>query len=374
MHENAGVLIVSASAGAGHVRAGDALHRAFSLVEPALRVEHVDILELAPRWVRSAVGGGFDLMAARAPWLWEQIYRRTDGPLDYDARWGILMQRTLFREFRRLLLTDRWSACVCTHFLPAQLAAGRAGLPPFAVAITDFVLHRYWLQPGVDQYFVATAGMAADLILRAPWAAVLPTGIPVDPEFGAAPERSAARVSLGLRPDRPVALVMGGGLGLGVEASVDAALRCGVPDLQTVAVCGRNSAAARRLRALDLAPDRLQVHGFVPQMPRLMAAADVVVTKPGGLTASEALAVQRPLLLTRPIPGQEEGNTRALVAAGAALAAGEPAVLRDALAAVFGQAGLLDRLSAGARAIGRPDAACRIASHIRHRHLRDRAA
>ncbi|HEX2188750.1 MAG TPA: hypothetical protein VHG51_07605, partial [Longimicrobiaceae bacterium] len=158
-----GVLIVSASTGTGHLRAGEALRQAFAERDPALRVEHVDLLGLAPRWVRAAYGAGYELVAARAPWLWERIYHRTDGEDHDHARWGPLAQRLLFREFRRLLLAGPWRLCLCTHFLPCQLAAGRPGLPPFALVVTDFTLHRYWAQPAVRRYFVATEALGAEL-------------------------------------------------------------------------------------------------------------------------------------------------------------------------------------------------------------------
>jgi processive 1,2-diacylglycerol beta-glucosyltransferase len=159
-------LIVSASAGTGHVSAGRALHAAFESAGCA-QVVHVDVLDLAPRWVRAAYGGGFELLASRAPGVWREVYRRSDGHTD-DARWGTIARRLIFREFERLLTAERWSFCVCTHFLPAQLAAGRPNVPPFASVVTDFALHRYWVQPRVSQYFVATPDMARDLHARLP--------------------------------------------------------------------------------------------------------------------------------------------------------------------------------------------------------------
>lgn len=162
------ILIVSASAGTGHLRAADAVAAALAERHPHLHREHVDLLTLAPRWVRAVYGTGYEMVAARAPGLWGGIYRATDG-VDADAaRWGPAAERTLFRAFAGLLRARRWSACLCTHFLPAQLAAGRPGLPPFALAVTDFTLHRVWAQRGVGQYFVATETLARQLSARVP--------------------------------------------------------------------------------------------------------------------------------------------------------------------------------------------------------------
>jgi processive 1,2-diacylglycerol beta-glucosyltransferase len=373
MHRPA-VLIVSASTGTGHARAAEALRGALLDREPGVRVEHVDLLDLAPRWVRAAYGSGYELVVARAPWLWERIYRRTDGEDGDRARWGPLAQRLLFREFRRLLLASPWRVCLCTHFLPCQLAAGRPGLPPFALAVTDFTLHRYWVQPGVRRYFVATDALAAELRPRVRGASVLATGIPVSPAFAEAPFRAEARRLLGLDARRRVVLVIGGGLGLGMEEMVAATLAADVDDVQVVAVCGRNDAARTRLAALGLPPERLHVCGYVAGIERHASAADVVVTKPGGLTSSEALALGRPLILTRPIPGQEVGNTRALVAAGAALPAADGRALRQAVEEVFTAEGLLPGLASAARRMGRPHAAHAVAEAVQAGSLADAEA
>lgn len=363
------VLVVSASCGTGHASAGNALRQALLERDPSLRVEHVDLLELAPRWVRATYGTGYERVAARAPWLWDHVYRRTDGDAD-DSRWGPLAHRLVFREFRRLLRTGDWGLCLCTHFLPCQLAAGRPGLPPFALVVTDFALHRVWVQPGVHRYFVATDAVRADLRRRrVRGARVQVSGIPISPAFAAAPAQAEARAALGLDPGRPVALVMGGGLGLGVEEATDAAVAACPEGVQVVAVCGRNEEARARLEARGLPRERLRVEGYTSGMERWLSAADLVATKPGGLTSSETLALGRPLLLTRPIPGAEEGNTRALVAAGAALAGQDSASLRDAFRRVWTEEGLLERLAAAARRVGRPDAAQTVASTVRREYL-----
>jgi len=365
---NRGVLLLSASTGTGHLSAADALHAAFADADPGLRVEHVDLLTLAPPWVRAFYGAGFELVAARAPALWKGIYRFTDGDAHDRAHWGPLAHRLLFRAFRRLLGSHPWSACLCTHFLPCQLAAGRPGLPPFALAITDFTLHRIWVQPGVRRYFVATETLAGELRARVR-AGVEATGIPIDPAIARVPARAEARSEWGLHPERPVALVAGGGLGIGVEEAAGAALAACAPDATVVVVCGRNEAARARLESLAMPPERLRVLGYVRGLPSLMSAADVVATKAGGLSVSEALALGRPLLLTRPIPGAEEGNTRALEREGAALAGRTAGEMRAAFRRVFTEPGLLPRLAGTAAALGRPASARAVVDSVRSAYL-----
>lgn len=373
--ERSGVLIVSASTGTGHLRAAEALRQAFARRDPSLRVDHVDLLETAPWWVRATYGVGYEMVAARAPRVWDRIYRLTDGENPDRARWAPLAHHFLFRRFRRLLLSRPWRLCLGTHFLPCQLAAGRAGLPPFALAVTDFTLHRFWVQPGVRRYFVATEALAAELRARVGGSRVEAAGIPVAPAFAEAPGREEARSALGIGAGRRVALVMGGGLGLGVEEAALAALEGTDTSVLVVAVCARNEGARARLAARGLPEWRLRVLGYVEGVERWIAAADVVATKPGGLTVSETLALGRPLVLTRPIPGAEEGNTRALVAAGAALAAPDEPALRRAFGRLFGgEPGLLERLAEGARGLGRPHAAEAVAAAVEREYLRGAGA
>jgi processive 1,2-diacylglycerol beta-glucosyltransferase len=362
MNGSGGVLVVSASTGTGHARAADALVEGFARSAPDLHVRHEDLLLLAPRWVRAVYGGGYELMAMRAPWLWREVYRWTDASDGDRARWGAAAERILFREFRRLLLSRHWDACVCTHFLPGQLTAGRPGLPPFSTVVTDFTLHRFWVQPRVRSYFLPIEAAAEDLRRRLPGVRAEATGIPVAAAFRDRIDRAGARHLLGLAADAPIVLVMGGGLGIGVEAATHALLASGVSGLQVISLCGRNDSARGALATLGLPDDRLRVIGFEPAVHRLIAACDVVVTKPGGLTCSETLAMGRPLILTRPIPGQEEGNTRALVGAGVALAAPSDAALAHAIQRFYGEPGLWLRLQESARRIGSGDAADRIAA------------
>lgn len=365
-------LIVSASAGTGHVSAGRALEAAFRDAGWS-DIVHVDILDLTPRWVRAAYGGGFELLAARAPAVWREVYRRSDGPDADAARWAPVAQRFVFRDFDRVLRSRPWAFCVSTHFLPCQLAAGR-DRTPFTAVVTDFTLHRYWVQPRVDHYCVATPDMASDLHRRLPAAAITVSGIPVAAAFRRDVAQYRARMDAGLPADRRTALVMGGGLGIGVEESTRAALDSGVPDLQVVAVCGRNDAARERLASLSAVDERLRVVGYSSDVATLIAASDVVVTKPGGLTCSETLAVGRPLVLTRAIPGHEEANVRYLCARGAAFEAQSPRDVGPALRNLLLDPAVLAAYTWRARDTGARNAARAVVDSVTHRVARRNAA
>lgn len=355
------VLIVSASAGTGHTRAAEAVGTAVSAA--GLQPTHVDILDLAPRWVRTLYGTGFEALVSHAPRVWGELYRFSDGADADQARWAAAARRSVFYAFQRLLTANHWDQVVCTHFLPAQLSAGRLrSTPPFTLVITDFTLHRYWVQPRVSRYCVASPELACQLGARLPHARISVTGIPIDRRFSIDRDETAARRELGWSEAAQIAVVMGGGVGIGVEAAVRACLQSAPAGVQIVAVCGRNTDALARLRALPASSDRLTCLGYVTEIEKVMLAADVIVTKPGGLTCSEALALGKPLILTRPIPGHEEGNVRFLTRAGAAAEGCTSAKLAEALSHMFRDGTMRARISDLARTLGRPNAAEVIAS------------
>lgn len=374
MAEHARILIASASAGTGHVRAGEALREALLARDPSSQVEHVDVLDMGPGWLRRAYRDGFELVASKAPWLWKELYELTDLGRTDPARWGRPAKSLLFPELDRLVKDGGWDAVLATHFLPAQLVAGRPGTPPVALVVTDFTLHRWWVQPRVKRYFVATRDLADEVRHRVRGARADATGIPIAPSFMEALPRAAARASLGLDPHRPVALVMGGGMGIGVEEAARAVAAADTP-CQVLVVTGRNERARESLQHdAGLPNHRLHVHGLVDRMPDFLAAADVVVTKPGGLTLSEALALGRPLVLTRGIPGHEDGNVEAITAAGAALHAPTDARLTGTIRRLAAEPRLLKSLADDARRIGRPHAAPTVAGMVRREYVLDLVA
>lgn len=253
-------------------------------------------------------------------------------------------------------------AAIATQMGPAALLAGirsrrRLALPLIAVP-TDFGIHDFWLQRGVGCFCVAhdtvtRPDLPAGSLVRA-------TGLPLMPDFRQLPERSEARVELGLPPEKPVVLVAGGGLGLGV-GELSEQILAQVPEVIVVAVNGRNTAAHAAVQAqAPFSSDRLIHYGWTDRMPALLRAADVVVGKPGGLTVAESLACGRYLLAINSPGGQEGFNVRFLAHHGA----GELTRTEDVgerLRALLADPGHLDRLQAQVALLGRRDGALQIA-------------
>ena len=359
------LLILSVSAGAGHVRAAQALEAAAQAASPAFDVTHLDLLTLVPRDFRKLYGEQYIKLVEKLPQLWSYLYSKTDRPTR-DTLVGNLKRaaeklntRKLNAEIERVAP----DAILCTHFLPAELlsrqrAKGRA-LPPLWVQVTDFDVHALWVHPHVDRYCVANDEVAFRLADRGvPRERISVTGIPVMPQFSAPLERAFCAAELGLAPEKFTALMMAGGAGVGsLDALAERLLR--LPDeLQLVALAGRNAELLGRLRVLaERHPARLFPLGFTTTVERVMTAADLVITKPGGLSVSECLAKRRPMLLVSPIPGQEERNADYLLEAGAAIKAPDAATLVFKLAGLLADPVRLAAMSEAAHKIARPDAA-----------------
>ncbi|MDT8901277.1 MGDG synthase family glycosyltransferase [Anaeroselena agilis] len=358
------VLFISAPVGAGHVRAAQAVGAALRRLAPGVATEFANVFDFfSPRLGKAILAGYLKVLD-----VFPQAYGAAYG-------WGnssrlALAGRAAVSGFlagrmERYIAVSRPDVVVVSHATPAGLVAhlaarGRLAAPTVAV-VTDFVVHRLWVYPELGMYCVAHEGLRDYLAAAGvPRERSAVTGIPVDGRFAAPLGKREARAALGLREDAPVVLIMGGGAGVLPMAEIVAGLEALARPLQLVAVAGRNEALRRRLTAEAgrLKFCTLEALGFVDNVDVLMAAADLLVSKPGGLTAAEALARGLPLLIFRPIPGQEDANTAFLTAHGAAVrveSAGELAALAGGMLAE--RAAGLEALSSAALDLGRPGAA-----------------
>jgi len=334
-----------------------------------VRTEVVDSYRYAASIFSKVVSDGYIGMVKTIPQLYGVIYDRAERAKQAGG-FRVWAAEFTARNLQGLLAKMKPSAVVCTHAFPCNAMAAYKRLfdpaIPVLGVVTDFVVHPFWIYKNIDAYAVATAEERATMIARG----IDPdrieiTGIPVDPRFGRVRDRNAVRRELGLPLDKPVVLVMGGGLGLGPIATTARALAENGRDLYAVVIVGRNARLQRRV-ADDAArvPYETRVLGFVDNVDAYMHAADVLVTKPGGLTISEALVANLPMVLMRPLPGQEERNARYLVQRGAAVRARRAADLARTVSALLDDETRRSALREAAAALGHPDAAMRIADRI----------
>lgn len=358
------LLLLSVSAGAGHGRAAEAL-AAVAAAEFGAQVQHWDVMDHVPAAFRKLYTDFYLRLVDKFPSLWAQLYRITDEtpPDATTARLRRAVERLNARGLQRAIDEFAPDVIICTHFLPAELLAraqqrGRLNCPVH-VQVTDFDLHALWVVPELAGYFAASEEVAARMRARGlPAQRIHVSGIPIMPAFAQPLERAACAAEAGLDPQRPVLLLMGGGAGVGALDEAAAGLLALEVDFQLVALAGRNEAMLARLRELAAHhPGRLFPQGFTRTIERLMACADLAISKPGGLTTSECLALGLPMIVFAPIPGQEERNCDYLLENGAGLKAVDATALEYRVRALLADPARLAAMRANARRLGRPEAA-----------------
>ena len=366
------ILILYASVGGGHGRAASALEEAFKSASPDALVRRVDVLDLTNAPFRRLYGKAYFDLFRLSPHLIGYLYDVLDRPPRGKGgrageRLGAMVERANLRRVSSLLLDEPWDLVVHTHFLPAAIVSflRRKGSlsVPHAIAVTDFDVHRLWVNQPCERYFTATEEGAAVLrVLGVPPGDVEAAGIPVDPLFLREKGRAACREKFGLPPDRPVVLQMAGGFGVGPVETVFRSLLSVEEPLALVAVAGSDARVRETLSNIPV-PERhtANVLGFTKEIDELMEAADLLVSKPGGLTSSEALVKGLPMVIVNPIPGQESRNSDFLLAAGAAVKANNLPVLGMKVQALLRDQDRMARMRENARRAARPQAAPRIA-------------
>jgi processive 1,2-diacylglycerol beta-glucosyltransferase len=319
------ILITTITAGAGHLQAAAALHEAWTEARPKDVVERIDLLTFFSPLHRKIYRDGYVQMVAHAPEIWGLLFNRMDNPklLRKLAKWRAALGSNSSRKFGKFVKQFAPHAVLCTHFLPVELLGAMRkkwpGTPPLTVSVvTDFEAHALWMEPNVDLYCVATEETKARLVARgAAPDRVIATGIPISAKFSQPIDAAAVRKRYGLRDDLPVLLVLSGGFGMGPVGKILTALDQIERPFQTLVVAGSNEELRRELASQDRRHPT-DVLGFVMNMHELMGISDLLVTKPGGLTTSEALAVGKPLFVVDPTPGQESANSDFLLQQGAA--------------------------------------------------------
>jgi processive 1,2-diacylglycerol beta-glucosyltransferase len=359
------VLVLSASAGAGHLRAAEAIEKAIRLRGLASEVQHVDVLKYTNQVFRHFYSKAYIDLVNKAPEVLGWLYDHLDEPGKNDPI-RLAFDRLNANPFIRYLHRYRPDVAICTHFLPSEIISSLKGEGKVqvlnAVVVTDFDVHAMWLCRHVEQYFVALEETKAHLkAIGVPEALVTTSGIPVDPIFAKPKDKRAMRRKHSL-DDRFTILASAGGFGVGPVAHLVQTLSRLSHPARVVVVCGRNEALRSELadKAKKLAKHSLvsfTLLGFTTDMDELMTAADLYVGKPGGLTTSEALAKGLPMVVINPIPGQEERNSDHLLEEGVAIRCNNLPALAYKIDRLIKTPGKLSQMSENARAMAKPQAA-----------------
>mgnify|MGYP000120849514 CR=1 FL=1 len=357
------ILVLSATYGGGHQRVAKALRAAWHEARPGCRVEIVDFFEtFVNRAVNRLTRSLYVHSVRYAPSAWGAFYYAT-GNIRPDSPTQRLINRLGKGRLLRHIQQHRPDLLVHVHPTPggvtSDLKAEGKVEQPSAVVITDYAIHSQWIHPHVDRYCVASEEVRQGLVDRGiPSDRVFVTGIPIAPEFTVSLDRREVAPRLGLDPNRTTILVMAGAYAmLGGITDVHRVILDLAHRVQAVFICGQDPGLVERLRHRSRRRPDIRIEGYVTNVAEWMTCSDLLVTKAGGVTVSEALAKELPMVIYRPIPGQEEWNARMLTSGGAARIAKDTLELARVLDGLLRDPAQLEAMRAAARRLGRPHAA-----------------
>ncbi|MCC6353608.1 MAG: glycosyltransferase [Verrucomicrobiae bacterium] len=365
-NEQKRVLILSASAGTGHIRAAEALEKVCRSTGAIGETIHFDALTFTNKLFRDFYSKFYIRLVQDAPTLLGWWYETSDEPWMTD-KMRLMFDRMNTQPLVRMIGKLRPDITICTHFLPAEIISwlmvqGKVSTR-LSIVVTDLDFHAMWLSRSFHRYFVAMDETREHLrMMGLPEGRVTVSGIPIDPAFSEPFDAADFRRCHGLRTDRPVVLVSAGALGVGPAEHVARILTMLRTPCQVVLVCGRREGLVGRVEA-RLAESGVKPHlsfkaiGYTDEMHRWMRVADLFVGKPGGLTTAEALACGLPFVVFSPIPGQEERNSDHLLEKGVAIRCNELTTMPFKLDALLQNPERMDSMRLNAIRLARPHAA-----------------
>lgn len=362
-------LIIAASIGSGHSKAAEAVADELKIKYPDASIEMVDFTEWRISWATAFMKACYLFMLRFIPNLYDLMYRFTGGKAGGLSMQSLISAITA-RDIAALVRKYRPDAIICTHPFPAGAVSWRKKRHPkeflFSTVITDYSVHQMWIYTNVDCYFVAREAMKTDLIAAGlPAGNIWVTGIPVRAKFRQHEDKDAVLSGLGFVSDSPVILLMGGGLGLGGMEFTLSTLEKIERKLQIIVIAGKNAELQNKLEASSASSHHtICVLGFTQRVRDFMAASDLLISKPGALTITEALSSELPMLLHEPIPGPETENAVYIARLGAAVWVNNEEGLEEALQDLFSTSEKLAEMRKREHDLKRPYAARNIADAL----------
>ncbi len=310
------ILIISVSAGAGHVRAGQALYKTAQQFFPDLETKHIDMMDYVSRTMRTGIVDVYDMLAKTMPDVWGFIYKTANETKTMKRFYRLIrsVNRLNARKLFAFLEEYQPDEIICTHSFPAQVISQSSSWKhkktPLNIVVTDYGFHKFWYVEGAQRYFVGSEKNKWELIREGVFEEnIFVSGIPIVPEFF---KSNAVQDTT----DQVCVLVLAGGQGLIHSDEIVEFLARGwnqEKQLSITAVAGTNKKLfdkIEKIQSIVSAHVHLEVIGWTDTMYDYMRAADVIVSKPGGVTTTEVMALGKKLITIFPIPGQEEENAR----------------------------------------------------------------
>jgi len=367
---NKKILIVYATAGIGHKKAAMAVKKAYDEMKlPGVDVTLIDALDYTNDFFRWSYLQAYLLMVNKLPTLWGLLYYFTDISF-VDLFVSVVRRLNNWANSKRLvkyILDTKPDVIISTHFFGSEVIADlkQKGLmlSKLVTIVTDYRLHAWWVCEGTDAYVVAGEDTRRDLEGRkVDPAKIKVMGIPIEPIFSRPLDRPKIFKETGLCDDLFTILVIGGGFGVGPIEGIVKVIAQIPRKLQIVVVCGHNEELVSKIRGLkDEYKLNMKVLGFIDNVHEYMDISDILISKSGGITVSESLAKEIPLIVISPILGQETGNSAFLVRNNAAIKVKRLDDLKAALEGLISDPVKLDKMKEAIKLIEKPYAAYDVA-------------
>ncbi len=335
------ILILSGNYGDGHQQAANAIQEALRINRPDIETIVIDFMKWTHPYFNPISRYVFIQGVKKFPSVYGYLYRKTKTNNSFSMTLKKLNRLGISRMLKLLHIVQP-IAVVSTFPLSAGAMSVLKGYGltdvPTVTVITDHTDHSYWIHPFTDQYIVGShivrRGLNQYSIANDK---ISVTGIPIRPEFCNTYQRDILKSKHGLNPSLPTILLMGGGCGIiGDGVSLLLALESLPKKVQLIIVCGHNVKLRQQLEEkLQHSKHDILLTGYIDFVHELMAVSDLMITKPGGLSTSEAIAQELPMLLYRPLPGQEQDNAKYLLKSGVAMQANNISELVDGISNIL---------------------------------------
>lgn len=363
------ILIFYITAGTGHHVAANNIRDALLRIQGDLEVQVVDSLAYTNPIMAKFIMKTYLGVIKNTPDIWDYLYdnpkvkHHTEAIREAIHRNNSLKLERLFEEFRpdAVICTQAFSCGVVSNYKRTQ-----ARKLPLVGVVTDFAAHCYWAFPQTDLYMVPTPAVRQQLsTLGVPSRHIRATGIPVHPVFAEGVNSDEVHQRYGFRQDTAKVLIMGGSQGIGpVKETIKKLDRIPHP-IEIIVVTGRNEALRERLEERrHKMTHPFHVFGFVDKVHELMEVSDVLIGKPGGVTVAEALVKRLPIVICRPIPGQEQKNTQYLLEQNVAVRAEDPHDVPALVEQLLTSPATLERVARNIEQLRRPYAAVDVAREV----------
>lgn len=360
------IILMYISEVSGHRNAALAIEKAMLMLDPDIEILNINAFNYTNPIAEKVTNSIYMGIIKIAPKIWDYLY---DNPkiVKRIERTKENIHKANSPKLKKLFDRFMPDAVICTQAFPCGMVADYKktyGLNlPLVAVLTDYVPHSYWIYDNVDYYIVPSDDIAVSLIKRGvDEKKVKSLGIPFDPKFARIQDEPSLMNKYKLKPGIPTILVMGGGQGLGPIKTIVKSLEKVKPEIQEIIVTGTNKKLYKTLkRRIKKYKKRILLFGYAHHINELMNLADIVISKPGGVTTSEVLAMGKPMIIVKPLPGQEANNTRYLTEKGAAIKVDRPKEINLIVEELIGNAHKLNQIKDAVKKIAKPSASIDIA-------------